>query len=176
MNNKHKGLLQFIRRIVGVPLGYSIEEMVLYRSLATKQYPAFVKIIDQYIDMATEASVDDDPARASNQRAKKASQREMHLFDLLRDKRLFPLNSDLADFAGRIVPGMQRGRFRKISKVEIAARIIEYLETLEPDTQGRLERSMRAALKASPARSKMPSTEKESFFTRWERIIKRIEL
>lgn len=131
-----------------------------------------VRVIDCYILMAESADTHVGPSTRVRNTSKK--ERQIHLFDLLRDRRLFPLNSDLVSFAARIVPGMERNRLSKISKSEIAARIIDYLDTLEPDRRKRLEESMREALR-SP-RKKMPAEQKESFFTKWERIIKRIEL
>jgi hypothetical protein len=98
----------------------------------------------------------------------------MHLFDLLRDKRLFATNSDLADFAGRVLPGTSRYRFEKLSRGDIAARIIEHLETLDPQTRDRLEESMREALESSKA--EILKRDKKSFFSKWEEIIKGIEL
>jgi hypothetical protein len=95
----------------------------------------------------------------------------MHLFDMLRDRRLFPSNLELVNFAVRILPNIPRGRLGKISRPEIAARIVEYLETLGAERRATLEASMREAMTATPE----TSSERSSFFTKWERIIKGID-
>jgi hypothetical protein len=96
----------------------------------------------------------------------------MHLFDMLRDRRLFPLNSDLADFAGKVLPDMGSYRYDKMSRGDIASRIIEYLETRDRKTRQGLESSMREAMDSSTDK---PAVRK-SFFAKWEKIIKGIEL
>ena len=73
--------------------------------------------------------------------------RDMLLFDRLREKKLFPSNSELAEFAGNILPGIKGNRFDKMSRGDIAARVIEYLETKDPRTREALEASMRDAMK-----------------------------
>jgi hypothetical protein len=95
----------------------------------------------------------------------------MHLFDMLREKKLFKSNSDLADFAGRVLPSMSRHRFDKMSRGDIAARIIEYLETRDLRTREELEASMRAAMSSGVDKP----AERKSFLSQWERIIKGIE-
>jgi hypothetical protein len=87
---------------------------------------------------------------------------------MLRDRRLFPSNLELADFAVRIIPNIPRSRFSKISRPEIAARIIDFIETLTPDIRQNLEESMREAMAADVEK---PS-DRKSFFQQWERIIK----
>jgi hypothetical protein len=95
----------------------------------------------------------------------------MHLFDMLRDKRLFNSNSDLADFAGRVLPSMSRHRFDKMSRGDIAARIIEYLETRDRNTREQLEASMRTAMATGVEKP----ADRKSFLSQWEKIIKGIE-
>lgn len=145
-----------------------------FRSAASKEFPAFVPIIDEYLRFAERADTDIMPAgaRSGHKSDRRDGSDSMHLFDMLRDKRLFPLNSDLADFAGRVLPGMGRYRFDKMSRGDIASRIIEYLETKDRKTRQGLEESMREAMTSSPDRP----TVRKSFFTKWEKIIKGIEL
>lgn len=167
---KHKNLLTFIRKILGVPLGYSKDDLIIFRSIASRQYPTIVPLIDSYIDLAEESdtSVIKKNSSIRSTRRQKNANAEMHLFDMLRDSRLFPLNTDLAEFAVRIMPNIPRGRFAKISRVEIAARIVDYLETLSPQTRKKLEASMRDAMATHPDKQADPA----SFFSKWERIIK----
>ncbi len=96
-----------------------------------------------------------------------------HLFDLLRSKEHFPTNLELSQFASRILPDMSAKRFDKMSRADIAARIIEYLETFDLRTRKKLEQSMRAALMEAPVREKGID---QSFFSQWQKIIKGIEL
>lgn len=174
-DQKHKGFLQFIRKVVDVPLGYSKENLAAFRSTARREYPALVRLIDDYLEFAEKADTDVQPFGLhanSSRRQKPADPTQMHLFDLLRDKRAFPSNSDLSEFAGRILPNMARKRFDKMSRGEIVAKIIEYVETLDPKTRQDLEASMRDAM--TPRAGK--PADRRSFLSKWEKIIKGIEL
>jgi hypothetical protein len=171
----HKALLRFVRKIVDVPVGYSKQDLIIFRNLASTEYPSLVPLIDAYLLLAERADTEVQlQAHALGQKAtkRKTEPRQMHLFDLLRDRRLFPQNSDLSDFAVRILPNMTRRRFDKMSRGDIAARIIEYLESRDPRTRESLETSMREAM-TSGTDSKLP--DKRSFLTKWERIIKGLE-
>jgi hypothetical protein len=170
-NHRHKPLLLFVRRIVDVPLGYSKDDLIAFRDLARRDYAALTSLIDEYILMADRASTNV-LLPSKNVSSRSQAPGEMHLFDLLRDKRLFPSNAELSDFAGRIFPKMVRRRFDKMSRGDIAARIIEYLETRNPRTRQTLETSMREAITAGSVKT----SDRKSFFSKWERIIKGTEL
>jgi hypothetical protein len=174
-DSRHKGLLRFIKRIIDVPLGYSRDDLVMLRSAASRDYPYLVPLIDQYVKLADRSVLDisaSSPpgARVSNPRHTKVE--EMHLFDLLREKKLFPSNADLAEFAGKILPGIEGRRFGKMSRGDIAARVIEHLETKDRRTREELEASMREAMKPTHAKP----TERQSFLSKWEKIIKGTQL
>ncbi|MHB1957491.1 MAG: hypothetical protein ACYCO5_00475 [Acidobacteriaceae bacterium] len=171
---KHRSLLNLLRKIIEVPAGYSKEDLVNFRSVASREFPAFVPIMDEYLRFAERADTEVAPggARLGPKSTRRGDSDSMHLFDMLRDKRLFPLNSDLADFAGRVLPEMGRYRFDKMSRGDIASRVIEYLETRDRKTRLGLEASMREAMTSGADR---PAVRK-SFFAKWEKIIKGIEL
>ncbi len=170
-DRKHQSLLRFIRRVVDVPLGYSKQDMITFRTVAIKDHPSLVPLIDEYIRLA--ARHDSDVEISATKRTKKRGDpQQMHLFDLLREKKLFPSNNDLSDFAGRILPNMSRRRFNKMKRSDIAARIIEYLETLNGSKREALEASMREAMVVGPEKA----ADRKSFFSTWEKIIKGIEL
>jgi hypothetical protein len=156
---------------VDVPLGYSKDDLIAFRDLARRDYAALTSLIDEYILMADRASTNV-LLPSKNVSSRSQAPGEMHLFDLLRDKRLFPSNAELSDFAGRIFPKMVRRRFDKMSRGDIAARIIEYLETRNPRTRQTLETSMREAITAGSVKT----SDRKSFFSKWERIIKGTEL
>jgi hypothetical protein len=145
---------------------------MLFRSTASREYPAFVPLMDEYLRLAESADSEAVPT-TKVRTAKRTAEAAMHLFDMLRDKKLFPSNADLAEFAGRVLPGITRNRFEKISRSEIAARIIDYLDTKDRRTREELEESMRLAM-ASP--SSTSPTNRRSFFSEWEKIIKGIQL
>jgi hypothetical protein len=88
---------------------------------------------------------------------------------LFRSKRLFPRNADLVAFAARVLEGFDTYRFDKLSRADIAARMVEYIESRDAATQRRLKEAMKAAMDA-------PSEERrhrrESFFSNWEKIIR----
>jgi hypothetical protein len=171
-DNRHKRLLQFVKRVVDVPLGYSRDDLVLLRSAASREYPALVRLMDEYIRLAERSALEipDGAPRpvSAGSKSRRIVSGDMHLFDLLREKKLFPSNSDLAEFAGRILPGIKGNRFDKMSRGDIAARVIEHLETKDPHTREELEASMREAMRPDRARP----TERQSFLSKWESIIK----
>jgi hypothetical protein len=174
-DNRHRSLLQFIKRLVDVPAGLSKDDLISFRSIASRQYPTLVPLIEEYIQLAERSDSDAPLMRfrtvgARERTGSKADQ--MHLFDLLREKKLFPSNSDLVEFAERILPDMRSYRYDKMSKSDIAARVLEYLETLDPRRKHELEQSMRNAMVVSTARS----SDRRSFLSTWEKIIKGIEL
>jgi hypothetical protein len=172
-DKRHRALLQFIRKIVDVPLGYSKNDLLTFRSLAARDYPALTALVEQYLRLADRSETDvlpvGSPRRGKSSRKTEAQQ--MHLFDLLREKRLFSSNADLAEFAARILPKMRSYRFDKMSRGDIAARIIEYLETRDPRTRKDLEESMRNAMDSGVVKP----VDKRSFFSEWEKIIKGIQ-
>lgn len=172
-DNRHKRLLQFIKRILDVPLGYSRDDLVMLRSAASKEYPALVSLVDEYIKLVERSAVDTQPGTDRGRSNKRRGGSEsMHLFDLLREKKLFPSNADLSEFAGNILPGIKRNRFDKMSRGDIAARVIEHLETKDRRTRDELEASMREAMKSDHAKP----MERQSFLSKWERIIKGTQL
>ncbi|MGH6980805.1 MAG: hypothetical protein ACREFC_06325, partial [Stellaceae bacterium] len=69
------------------------------------------------------------------------------------------------------VPHMRTYRFDKMSRSDIAARIIEYIEDSGPGTREALEASMREALGAIGKRPPKDA-ERQSFISEWENIIK----
>jgi hypothetical protein len=132
-----------------------------------------VPIIDAYLQLAEGADTEvplSTPDRAAKP-ARSATAGQAHLFDMLREKQFFPMNSDLSEFAGKVLPSMSRHRFDKMSRAEIAGKVIEHLETLDPRTRQALEASMRDALNTGPGRT----SDRKSFVSKWEKIIKGIE-
>jgi|GEM_PF-3364750 len=174
-DRRHRELLLFVRKIVDVSAGYSKENLYRLVDAVRLQYPVLRDVAEAYVHLAHRSDVElsDSPGRSQSSRRRKGTESsQMHLFDLLRDRRLFPTNTDLSAFAGRVLPNMSRRRFDKMSRGDIAARIIEYLETRDPKTREQLEVSMRQALDSGADR---PS-ERRSFLSQWERIIKGIPL
>jgi hypothetical protein len=173
-DRKHRSLLNFLRKVVEVAAPYSKEDLLNFRSAASKEFPAVVPILDAYLTFAERADTDvvEGGVRGRSKSQTRTPTSSMHLFDMLRDKRLFPSNSDLSEFAGRVLPGMSRYRYDKMSRSDIAARIIEYLETKDRKTRNGLEVSMREAMLSTPEKS----ADRRSFFSKWEKIIKGIEL
>ena len=172
-NQKHQALLRFVRKAVDVPAGYTKEDMRAFRAQAVREYPSLVPVIDAYIKLAqasdTRVAAPDSGTRV---RRRPASPGEMHLFDLLREKQLFPQNADLAEFAARVLPNFSVRRLDKMRRGDIATRIIEHLEARDDKTRRELEASMREAMAVRPG----TETERESFLSKWEKIIKGIEL
>lgn len=167
-------MLLFTKKMMDVAAGYSKDDLLQFRSLASHDYRILVPLIEEYLRLAerSDTEVIAAPDRVRPTKSAKQQPGEMHLFDLLREKRLFPSNNDLVEFAQQILTNVPSGRFGKISRPEIAAKIIEHLEMLPGETRAKLEASMRDALKSG---SKRP-TDKSTFLSKWERIIKGIDL
>jgi hypothetical protein len=171
-DRRHSALLRFISKLVDVSAGYSKDEIVEFLNIAERQYPSLIPVMVEYLHLAERSDTGVSEFSGKRSPARRSSG-TMHLFDLLREKRLFPRNSDLSEFAGRIVPNMDRRRFDKMSRGDIAARIIEYLETLSPRTRRQLEDSMREAMNSGGTERRV---NRKSFLSKWERIIKGMEL
>ncbi len=183
-NRQHKTFLRFVSRLVDLATLYSKENLFKFLDISSKEFPALTGIIHEYIRLAEKADTDIECKSRPSTFARSFaylettklgnSKLEMHLFDLLRSKKLFATNADLAEFAQRILPKMAPRRFDKMSRGDIAARIIVYLEGRKPEKRQRLERAMREALVllSSPSRKK---TSKRTFFQQWEKIIKGTE-
>jgi len=147
----------------------SKEDLLAFRDIAFSEHRALLAIIEQYIRLAQASDSDVRAAKPASR--KRTSPKQMHLFDLLREKTFFPQNLDLARFASRVLPGLKTYRFDKMSRGDIAARIIESIENSDPKTKEALERSMREALddlSGHPTRD----AERQSFMSKWEQIIK----
>jgi hypothetical protein len=162
-----------------VPSGYSKEDLIAFRNQAFRNYPLLVPLIDAYLRLAEESDTETFslggplfPSANKQKSGKKSDASQMHLFDLLRSKKLFPSNSLLAQFAARSMPKMSTYRFDKMSRADIASRIIEYLEDRDPRNREELETSMREAMQTPAPKH----TDRQSFLSKWEKIIKGIPL
>jgi hypothetical protein len=174
-DNRHKSWLTFVRKVFDVAANYTVEELSEFRSMAERENSALGQIVDGYYKLArrSESRVMDHPGRPASNRTRGS---QMHLFDLLREKKFFPMNSDLALFAERVVPRMRAYSFDKMARSDIAARIIEFIENSDPRARAALEKSMRDALTAMKSSPKSSRSERLSFLSKWERIIKGLEL
>jgi hypothetical protein len=168
-DRRHEAWLKFQRDILGVTMSRSTDDLRQFRSVARHENPSLVRLIEDYIDLAERSETD--VRLRPPLRAKRAKTQPMHLFDLLREKTFFPQNLDLSSFAARVLPRMRAFRFDKMSRSDIAARIVEHIENSDPGTREALENSMRDALSALTGRSPRDA-ERRSFLSQWERIIK----
>jgi hypothetical protein len=173
-DTKHKAWLSFVRKVADVPLEYSKEELRAFRRLAQRENPTLIPLIDDYLAIAEKSDIDP-PSSVVRSKPRQRNGAQIHLFDLLREKKLFPHNLMLSMFAARVLPHMRTYRFDKMSRSDIAARIIEHIEQSDPRSRAKLEESMRDALKAMKQRPIKP-VERQSFLSKWERIIKGLEL
>lgn len=172
-DNRHKAWLRFVNRVLDVPLGYSKDDLWSFRAIARRELPALVLVIEALINLSERAETEAEDVPSTSTSRVKPSQ--MHLFDLLREKKFFPQNLDLASFAARVMPHMRAYRFDKMSRSDIAARIIEHIEESDPSKRAKLEKSMRQAL-SSMNKKPVRAVDRKSFLSRWEKIIKGLEL
>ena len=149
--NQHKAWLDFVRKAMELPIEYSIGNLEKFRRISQDQYPALVKVIESYISLIRQSSINEvssSKKSASSSKTLSTNSDHVPLLDLLRDTRIFATNRDIASFAQKIVPNMRNYRFDKMAKSDVALRIIQYLETLNPKTRQMLEASMRESLNA----------------------------
>jgi hypothetical protein len=168
-DNYHDEWLKFVRDVLNVPVGRSKQDLFAFRDIAAREFPTLVPIIDDYLELSSRSNTSV-PA-VKNRAPRQARPAQKHLFDLLREKTFFPRNVDLGRFAARILPDLNTARFEKLSRSEIAAKIIDYIEERDPNAQTTLEKSMRDAL-AELNKNPNKQNERESFLSKWERIIK----
>src|SRR5690349_14869514 len=108
-----------MRKVLAVPMDHSLEELHAFVRLAWKENPSLAPVVEDYLRLARRAETRiDQPVRSSG-----GGVDQMHLFDLLRQKRFFPRNSDLAKFAARVAPEMRTYSFEKMARSDIAARV-----------------------------------------------------
>jgi hypothetical protein len=175
-DDRHKAWLEFIRKALAVPADYSIDDMRKFLKVAETDYPSLLPIVYAYLQLAESSQTEVLLPREHIGKRNPRDRLQMHLFDLLRQKAFFPQNLDLAEFASRVLPQLRTHRFDKMSRSDIAARIIEYLESQQnADTRNRLEASMRDALQEMKRRT-MKQADRKSFLSKWEKIIKGTEL
>src|ERR1700722_1084517 len=167
-DRRHEAWLKFQRDILGVAVGRSKDDLLQFRSVARHENPSLVRLIEDYLDLVDRSETD---VRLNAPRARRTKSPPMHLFDLLREKTFFPQNLDLSAFAARVLPRMRAFRFDKMSRSDIAARIVEHIENSDPGTRDALEKSMRDALSALTGKAPKES-ERRSFLSQWEKIIK----
>jgi hypothetical protein len=152
---------------------YSVDELRQFREISARENPSLVVLIEDYIRLAKRSETNA-PGGYGQTKLSRSRPTQIHLFDLLRERKFFPMNSDLARFAARVVPGMRSYKFDKMARSDIAARIIEYIEESDPRTRTALERSMREAL--SSMKKGTAKKVDRSFLSKWENIIKGLEL
>src|SRR5205085_2222060 len=104
---KHKPILDY------KPNSVSAQEV----SRIAEDFPGFLRLIDAYVELAQRSALAVNYSRVANPppRGRNGEADEQHLFDLLRSKKLFATNQQLADLAARVLPGMSRKRFDKMS-------------------------------------------------------------
>lgn len=72
-----------------LPSRYTKTDLAEFRRLADKDFPALVPLIVDYIDLAEKSESDVIPGLPAKKPGKRVTNSDnMHLFDLLRDKRL----------------------------------------------------------------------------------------
>jgi hypothetical protein len=169
-DKRHAAWLKFSRDVIDVPIGLSKEDLFVFRDIAHHQHRALVPIIDEYIRLA---DMSDSEVRIKKPiaRVPRKAPKQMHLFDLLREKTFFPQNLDLARFAERVLPHLRTYRYDKMSRSDIAARIIEHIESRDAETRDILEASMHQAL-AEMGGKPPKEVARKSFLSKWESIIK----
>ena len=162
--------LKFISGLSELLSSVTLEDLIRFRHLARHGFADLVPVIEGCLKMVGRAK----PAPEKRNRLTDALQRTSgeHLFDLLRSKEHFPTNSRLAEFATRILPGITRKRYDKMSRADIAGQIIEYIESFPARKRDRLESLIRDAIKSPDIQA---GGQQESFFSKWERVIKGLE-
>ena len=176
-DQSHKAFLRFIAKIADISAAYSKDELHEFLDMAHMDFSGFEKLIREYCRLA-KISTSHVTDRLKNSRGRSGPrlfyEQELlskpHLFDLLRSKEIFSTNAELAEFAMKILPSMTSRRFDKMSRADIAGRIVEFIERSKPRKRELLEKSMRDALVDFGQRG--GGARRQSFFRKWESIVK----
>tara|TARA_R110000868_G_scaffold226872_1_gene479786 strand:- start:317698 stop:318216 length:519 start_codon:yes stop_codon:yes gene_type:complete len=165
---RHKAYLEFVSKLTSLVSKYSTEDLEEFIEISHSGYSHLIPMINA---MSRIASASESNVRPISRRSKMVVEAGggTHLFDLLRSKKLFPRNADLSEFAGRILPGIESHRFDKMSRGDIAGRIVEFVESMDMSRRKQLEQSMMDTLGKTEV---VRAGDKKTFFTRWEEIIK----
>lgn len=146
------------------------DDLMRFRHLARHGFADLLPVIEGCIKMIRRRTMPPETTVAPAQPSQRYPSE--HLFDLLRSKEHFPTNSRLAEFATRILPGITRKRYDKMSRADIAGQIIEYIESFPARKRERLESLIRDAIRVPDGKA---GEQQESFFSKWEKVIKGLE-
>lgn len=179
----HKDWLEFLRKAADLPIGYSIDDLIWFKTIAERQYPALAPLVSaciylvQQSDMKIAAEGLDLKGSGKEESRHTEPSRNPEpissdLSSLFMSQELFPRNNDLATFALRLMPDMRSYRFDKMSRGEIASRLVQHVERLDSKKRIQLETALREAVSALGEKS----ADTRSFVSKWENIIKSIKL
>lgn len=183
-NESHRSYMTFVSRLTDFLSDYSVRELRSFLDSASHGFPGVAPVIEACIRMVdtsagqtrggslSESTSSTKPA-TKWPKAVEIPKDLVKLPDLLLSKELFRANQDLVKFAIRVLPGMPKRRYDKMSRDDIVAKIVDYLEQVNSRKRERLETSMRRAIDMMSAGEQK---EVQSFFSQWEKIIKGIEL
>ena len=178
----HKDWLEFLRKAADLPIGYSVDDLLYFQRVAERQYPALAPLVAACVHLAQASDLaiafeGPEPAKTvtvgSPARVHANGYHQREVSPLLRDEKLFPKNTDLIKLANRLLPDMHQYRFDKMSRSSIIGKIIDHMDTLATKKRTKIENALRQAAEAT---RNEPSVAGSSFFTRWEEIIKNLEL
>lgn len=184
----HKDWLEFLRKAAELPIGYTIDDLLYFKRIAERQYPALAPLVAACIHLAQSSEMaiameGPPPVKArENPQTPAASptvpassgngHRPRDMTALLRDEKLFPKNTDLVRLATRLLPDMHHYRFDKMSRSSIIGKVVDHMQTLPDKKRLQIEGALRQAADATRNESPVTST----FFSRWEDIIKNMNL
>jgi hypothetical protein len=194
----HKDWLEFLRKAAELPIGYSVDDLLYFKRIAERQYPALAPLVAACIHLAQTSDMaiavegpEPEPTPAKTEPAETASpvataetlkpaapassgngHYPRDLMALLKDERLFPKNVDLVQLATRLLPDMRQYRFDKMSRSSIIGKIVDHMDGLPAKRRSKIVSGLREAAEATPDQSQPAS----SFFTRWEDIIRNMNL
>ena len=185
----HKDWLEFLRKAAELPIGYTVDDLLYFQRIAERQYPALAPLVAACIHLAQTSEMAiamEGPAPEKPQASQDpplvppattlASSGNGHhtraMAVLLKDETLFPKNTDLVRLATRLLPDMRHYRFDKMSRSSIIGKVVDHMDALPARKRTKIEGALREAAEAT--RNDPPAT--ASFFTRWEEIIKNLNL
>lgn len=186
----HKDWLEFLRKAADLPIGYSVDDLLYFQRIAERQYPALAPLVAACIHLAqaSDMEIAVEGPEPSRQLVKQESNSKVppralfigtndtfsfNMTMMLSDEKLFPKNTDLIRLAARLLPDMHPYRFDKMSRGSIINKIVDHMAALPIKKRTKIEIALR---QAADATENDPPATSSSFFTRWEGIIKKMEL
>lgn len=171
MENKFKNsYFKFLSTITGILSEYTTNQLNEFRYISKNSFPEMTSVIEAFLQVLNsnikKVSYNKDVGLIK--KIIPTNMEKLSLENLFMSKDLFPSNKDLIEFTNRILK--KKINLVRPSRATIVKKIMRALDSLNSNRREKLERMIRDEI------AKGNNFKSQSFFSRWEEIIKGIEL